>query len=77
MLYQRSIGSNQTSLGYHGYIALIVLVAQPLIESGDWAEMSVAKGAVKRGKKVAGRVLANKGAVGMGFRYHGSTYGFA
>ena len=42
--------------------------------------MAVAKGAVKRGKKVAGRVLANKavkGAVGMGFRYHGTTYGLA
>ena len=33
----------------------------------------MAKGAVKRGKKIGGRSLANKGAVGMAFRFHDSS----
>ena len=39
VLYQRSIGSAATSLGYHGFIALLVLVARPRVESGDFSEV--------------------------------------
>lgn len=56
-----------------GYIAIIVLVAVRLVESGDWKELAAAKGTVKRGKKIVGHNLSNKGAVGIAFRFHDST----
>ena len=59
--------SSQTALGYHGYIAILVLVRSALVSSGAWTEVTVASSTVRRGKKVTRR-LSNKGAAGLAFR---------
>ena len=37
-----------TSLGYHGHIALLVLVAVPLSKGGGWDSAAVGVGSVAR-----------------------------
>lgn len=75
-----SIGSSNTSLGFHGYIVVLVLVRADLERSGDFAEVHVAARTVHRGKKILPKWLMrrqpNKGAVGCAFRCHGTTIAF-
>ena len=40
-------------------------VRSQLVTSGSWRELVAAKGHVKRGKKIGGQKLSNKGAVGL------------
>ena len=79
MLSRRSLGSARKELGYHGFIALFVLVERRHVASMAWQELTVAHSTVRRGKKVLGiRALtaANKGAVGTACRFHGTTIAF-
>ena len=79
VLSRRSLGSARKELGYHGFIALFVLVERRHVTSMAWQELTVAHSTVRRGKKVLGiRALtaANKGAVGTACRFHGTTIAF-
>ena len=75
-LHVRCIGSPHVG----GYIAIIVLVRTELESSGEFSSVSVAAGAVRRGKKILPKWMvpraANKGAVGCAFRFHGTTFAF-
>ena len=75
-MHVRSIGSPTVG----GYIAIVVLVRRELEVSGAIANVSVAAGEVRRGKKLLPSWLlaraANKGAVGCAFRFHGTTFAF-
>ena len=73
----RSLGSARKELGYHGFIALFVLVERRHVTSMAWQELTVAHSTVRRGKVLGIRALtaANKGAVGTACRF-GTTIAF-
>ncbi|CAK4685969.1 unnamed protein product [Aphanomyces euteiches] len=66
--YTREIGSTNTMLGYHGYIAITIYVAEYDIASGHFYMPMPSKSEVNCGKTLSFRT-ANKGAVGFAFRY--------
>ncbi|EQC35949.1 hypothetical protein, variant [Saprolegnia diclina VS20] len=76
--YHREIGSKQTTLGYHGYIAIAVYVATSDVECGRFEMFLDGMSKVHRGKSLIGMGRAsNKGAVGFAFRYFDTTFAVA
>lgn len=73
----REIGSTNTSLGYHGYIAITVFVRQRDVMSGAFFMAPKAQQAMNCGKSLLfGQRASNKGAVGFGFRYFDTSFAF-
>lgn len=69
------IGSSQTWLGYHGYIAIVLLASPSLSASSDFSVLGLGR-QLKTGKALPGGLghLSNKGGVGLSFRLGGSSF---
>ncbi len=67
------IGSSQTWLGYHGYIAIVLLASPSLSASDDFSVLGLGR-QLKTGKTLPGGLghLSNKGGVGLSFRLGGT-----
>ncbi|KAF0688239.1 Aste57867_20109 [Aphanomyces stellatus] len=66
--YSREIGSKNTMLGYHGYIAITVYVSEYDVEHDNFHMPTPSKSEVNCGKTLNFRT-SNKGGVGFAFRY--------
>ncbi len=91
-VYTLELGSAQTALGYHGFIALAVFVRAELVASGavaylgldgqqggEGAPRPVSRsngGVVRRGRNLGLTRASNKGAVGLPFRCFDATLAF-
>jgi len=72
LVAERMIGSAQTALGYHGYIVLLAYASTA--HAGAFTEVQSGKANVNRGASIGGVArAANKGAVGVAFRFHSLT----
>ena len=73
--FVEKIGSSATFLGYHGFIAIVVL-ASPTLEASDSFSLLGRGRQLKTGKALPGGLgkLSNKGGVGLSFRLHSSTF---
>ena len=75
LVAERMIGSDKTSLGYHGFIVLLAFVAADVTAAGTFSEVKSGSASVARGASIAGVArAANKGAVGAAFRFHAHTF---
>ncbi|TMW56375.1 hypothetical protein Poli38472_006385 [Pythium oligandrum] len=73
--FTREIGRTNTTLGYHGYIAITVFVRQRDVDSGAFFMPTTSQQEVKRGKSLLfGQRASNKGAVGFAFRYFDTSF---
>lgn len=74
-MYTTSIGSGNTSLGYHGYIALTVFVKMSEIESGFVYAIKPAMDTAATGTDLIITTAQNKGAVGIALHIHDTSIG--
>ncbi|KAI9914936.1 hypothetical protein PsorP6_008298 [Peronosclerospora sorghi] len=74
--FHREIGRNNTSLGYHGHIAITVYIKASDIESGAFYMPPVVQQEVNVGKSLVLGRASNKGAVGFAFRYYDTSFAF-
>ncbi|CAK4623546.1 unnamed protein product [Aphanomyces euteiches] len=73
--YGREIGRTETRLGYHGHIAITVLVSVQHVQHGHFYMHLEATSKINRGKSLIGLGRAsNKGAVGFAFRLFNLTF---
>ncbi|KDO30053.1 hypothetical protein SPRG_05244 [Saprolegnia parasitica CBS 223.65] len=72
--YSREIGSRNTALGFHGFIAITVFVATDDVSSRAFEMHLDASAKVNCGKSLLVGRASNKGAVGFMFRYYNSTF---
>ena len=70
------IGSNNTALGFHGFIALTVYIRTEDIDAGYIKMTEASAGDVANGADLIITTAANKGAVGLPFQIHDTTIGF-
>ncbi|CAM9468104.1 unnamed protein product, partial [Phaeothamnion confervicola] len=75
-IYTNEIGQVYKALGYHGHIALTVLVRAAMVADGTVVEEERVTTEVRRGKNLGLRRASNKGAVGLAFRVNDSRVGF-
>lgn len=68
--YTAKIGDTKKSLGYHGYIAIVVFASKPIVDSGKFRLLEQASEHVKRGKNLGVTRAANKGGVGLPFKWY-------
>lgn len=73
-MFTHEIGSNNTSLGFHGMIALTVFARTSDVRAGRFCQEHVHE--VNQGKKIGTHRLQNKGTVGLSFRYHDTSLAF-
>jgi|MDTB01.1.fsa_nt_gb hypothetical protein len=73
-MFTHEIGSNNTSLGFHGMIALTVFARTVDVDSGRFCQEHIDE--VNQGKKIGTHRLQNKGTVGLSFRYHDTSLAF-
>lgn len=76
-VFAREIGSANTTLKYHGFIAITVFVAKAEVESGKVKLQEAVKPAVNQGidTRILGRA-SNKGAVGLSLTYYNTSLAF-
>ncbi|CAH0475761.1 unnamed protein product [Peronospora belbahrii] len=74
--YNREIGSKNTSLGYHGHIAITVFVKSSDVDSGAFYMPPVVQQEINVGKSLVLGRASNKGAVGFAFRYFDTSFAF-
>lgn len=70
------IGSNNTALGFHGFIALTVFIRTSDLKAGHIKMTEASAGDVASGADLIITTAANKGAVGLPFQIHDTTIGF-
>lgn len=75
-MFKQAIGSTQTSLGFHGMIALAVFARTYEVRSGCFVPYEGANSKVNQGVSLGVTKAGNKGAVGLGFRYYDASIGF-
>ncbi|CAM9281795.1 unnamed protein product, partial [Ectocarpus fasciculatus] len=75
-MFTTQIGSSNTRLGFHGYIALTVFIRTADIKSGAIKLVESASRDVASGANLIVTTAANKGAVGLLFHIHDITVGF-
>jgi hypothetical protein len=75
-LYFSEIGSSQTTLGYHGYIAISVFIRKKDILSGNIRVIETNSKGLATCANLIITHAANKGAVGLPFRIHDITIVF-
>ncbi|GMF43686.1 unnamed protein product [Phytophthora fragariaefolia] len=74
--FNREIGSKNTSLGYHGHIAITVFIKSSDVDSGAFYMPPVVQQEVNVGKSLVLGRASNKGAVGFAFRYYDTSFAF-
>ncbi len=70
------IGSNNTRLGFHGFIALTVFVRTSMIDDGSVRITESSSNDHASGANLIVTTAANKGAVGLLFQIHDTSIGF-
>jgi hypothetical protein len=75
-MYCNEIGSTNTTLGFHGFIALTVFVKTRLVESGAISKTDTATKEVKKGVNLVVTRAANKGTVGLPFQIYDQSVAF-
>lgn len=75
-MYTTSIGSGNTSLGYHGFIALTVFVKSSEVLAGHVFATKPAAEAAATGTDLIITTAQNKGAVGIALHIHDTSIGF-
>lgn len=75
-MYGIAIGSDTKSLGFHGFIALTVLVKTSELMEGNIQVTVPAKGAMATGADLIVTTAQNKGAVGIPLQIHDTSIGF-
>jgi hypothetical protein len=76
VMYKVEIGSDNTRLGFHGFIALTVFVKKADVDAGHICMTESAAGDVANGADLVVTTAANKGAVGIPLRIHDTSIGF-
>ena len=76
VMYKVEIGSDNTRLGFHGFIALTVFVRKEDVDKGFIRMTESAAGDVANGANLVVTTAANKGAVGIPLRIHDTSIGF-
>ena len=76
VMYKAEIGSDNTRLGFHGFIALTVFVRKEDVDAGFILMTESAAGDVANGANLVVTTAANKGAVGIPLRIHDTSVGF-
>lgn len=76
VMFKVEIGSDNTRLGFHGFIALTVFVRKEDVDSGYIRMTESAAGDVANGADLVVTTAANKGAVGIPLRIHDTSIGF-
>lgn len=74
VMCRRAIGSTNRALGYHGFIALLVLARREEIRANRFLLHESKTSALARGKNLGMTVAQNKGGVGLAFRYYDTTF---
>ncbi|KAG7387745.1 hypothetical protein PHYPSEUDO_013750 [Phytophthora pseudosyringae] len=74
--FNREIGSKNTSLGYHGHIAITVFIRSSDVDNGAFYMPPVVQQEVNVGKSLVLGRASNKGAVGFAFRYYDTSFSF-
>jgi len=74
--YERKIGSEQTNVGFHGFIGVLAWVNKSLSEDKNFQYRDSATGEVKRGINLGVTRVANKGSVGVAFRFWHTSLAF-
>jgi hypothetical protein len=74
--YDAEIGATNKSLGYHGYIALTVLVKKQYVDNGSFVVANNAVSQVKRGVNLMVTRASNKGGVGLPCRFFDQRLAF-
>ncbi|KAG7396589.1 hypothetical protein PHYBOEH_002051, partial [Phytophthora boehmeriae] len=74
--FNREIGSKNTSLGYHGHIAITVFIKSSDVEDGAFYMPPEVQQEVNVGKSLILGRASNKGAVGFAFRYYDTSFAF-
>lgn len=75
-MFTSEIGSGNTQLGYHGFIALTVYIKNSEIEAGNISPTISSAGNMATGTNLIVTTAQNKGAVGLPFQIHDTTLGF-
>jgi hypothetical protein len=73
-MFTHEIGSTNTSLGFHGMIALTVFARTGDVRAGRFCPEHIDE--LSQGKKIGTRRMQNKGTVGLSFRYHDTSLAF-
>ena len=76
VMYAREIGSTNTALGFHGLIGMTVFAKTEDVDSGAFTDVEGANGEILRGVNLGVTRAANKGTVGLPFRYHDASLAF-
>jgi hypothetical protein len=74
--HEAEIGSTNKKLGFHGYIALTILVKKKYVEDGSFVVDDRAVSEVKRGANLVVTRAANKGGVGLPCRFFDQRLAF-
>jgi hypothetical protein len=75
-LYRVSIGSGNTTLGYHGFIALMLYVRQSDLKSGTIVPTMPSSSMMATGADLIVTTAQNKGAVGLPLQIHDTNITF-
>jgi hypothetical protein len=75
-MYTTSIGSGNTSLGYHGYIALMLFVKVSELKTGAIVPSIPSVSTMATGKDLIVTTAQNKGAVGLPLQIHDTSICF-
>ena len=75
-MFCTEIGSDNTNLGYHGFIALTVFVRTADFDAGRVRETVRSTSAMATGKNLIIATATNKGAVGIPFQIHDASVAF-
>jgi hypothetical protein len=75
-MFVAEIGSTNTALGFHGYIAVTVFARTADVESGAFYMPAANVADVKKGADLMVTKAPNKGAVGIPFVYHDTSLAF-
>ncbi len=74
--YDAEIGATNKSLGYHGYIALTILVKKRYVHDGSFVVSKNAVSQVKQGVNLMVTRASNKGGVGLPCRFFDQSLAF-
>jgi hypothetical protein len=74
--YDAEIGATNKSLGYHGYIALTILVKKRYVHDGSFVVTKNAVSQVKQGVNLMITRASNKGGVGLPCRFFDQSLAF-
>jgi len=76
VMFTEEIGSDNTAVGYHGYIALTVFVRKSEVDNGCVREINTSRKSLATGRNLGLAKATNKGGVGIPFQIHDTSICF-